>query len=124
MDRWERASGSASRRLRLPALSALLSFAFRLHDRKLQLPLRRIDAIETHLQSVADGELTPRMRADDLARVLAVGVAIVGKRIDGDQPLDEQVLQLDEQSVLGGADDQGIELIAHAVDHEFHFLPL
>ena len=55
---------------------------------------------------VADGKLAARALADDLAHVLVIRVAVAGQRIDRDQALHKQILQLDEQAEFGGADDE------------------
>ena len=86
--------------------------------------LDRVHFVEKHVHTVADGELATGALADDLAGVLMKHIAITGQRVNGDQAFDEQILQLDEESETGGADDERAEFLAHAVLHEFRFLPL
>src|SRR5690348_10260552 len=59
-----------------------------------------------------------------LPGVLVIAVAIIGKRADRYEPLDEQILNFDEKPKFGNADDESIELIADFVLHELDFLPL
>src|ERR1051325_2904168 len=54
-----------------------------LHGRKLQLALHAIDAIKEHPHPVADRVLLLAALADDLPRILAIGVAVVGERGQG-----------------------------------------
>ena len=61
--------------------------------------------------------------ADDLARVLVIGVMVVGERGQGNQSFDEQVVEFDEQAELRHADDQAFEHVADARLHELYFLP-
>src|SRR5215472_12049353 len=82
---------------------------------KLQLSLVRVDAVEEHTHAVADRKLAARAFAHDLADVLLISVLIARKRVDGHQSLDEQVSELDEQSVLSGADHQRVKILAHAL---------
>ena len=53
-----------------------------------------------------------------------VGVAIVIKRVERDQTLDEEIGEFHEEAELGYADDEAIEVFSDAALHEFHFLPL
>src|SRR5882724_2208887 len=49
----------------------------RFWQRKLELLLHRVHAIQAHANFVADRKLAPAALADDLARVLVIGEAIV-----------------------------------------------
>src|SRR4051812_17378061 len=101
--------------LPLALVSLLRAARLRLDHRKLQFPLQPVDAVEQDAQSLADGVGLARTLADDLARVLAVGVAVVGERGERHQALDEQVFEFDEEAELGHADDERRELVADAV---------
>ena len=48
----------------------------------------------------------------------------VGEGLDGDEALDEEVVELDEEAVLGAGEDGGLEVFADAVLHELDLLPL
>ena len=55
--------------------------------------------------------------------VLAEDVAIVAHGIEGDEAFDEEVSEFDEETVLGGVEDEGMEFFADAVLHEADFFP-
>src|ERR1700691_778499 len=110
-------SGSSRARLLAP-------LRLRLDDGELQLALGGIHAIQRHTHSIADRKLAPRALADNLAHILVIGVAVPRQRVDGHQTLDEHLLQLDEEAVLGGADGHRPELLSQPRFHEFDLLPL
>src|ERR1035441_610775 len=83
------------------------SFGLIFQDRKLQLALVSVHAVEEHAYAIADGKLAARALAHNLANVLLISVLVAGQRVDGDQPFDEQVGQLHEEAVFGGADEIG-----------------
>ncbi len=62
--------------------------------------------------------------SDDFAGVFAVGVVVVAERVDGNESLDEEVVELDEEAVFGGVENHGVEVFADAVAHELDLLPL
>ena len=101
----------------LPARRLLLD------KRKLNLMLNRIHAVHQHAQAVADRVGLPVSLADDLAGVLVIGVAIAGDGGERHQAFDEQFVELDEETELGDADDQPVELLTQALLHEFSFFP-
>ena len=92
-------------------------------DRELDFLFDGIDAVDQHSQLLADAEDLARVLADDFARVLVVGVAVVDERVERDQAFDEEVGEFDEEAELGDADDEAVEVFADAVLHELHFLP-
>src|SRR4051812_28498437 len=79
---------------------------------ELQLALQAVDAVEQDAQPLADGVRLTRALADDLARVLAVSVAVIGERGERHQAFDEQIFQFDEEAELGDANDERWELVA------------
>src|SRR5258708_865580 len=112
------------------AALARLSRAFRsgprfrfIEHRELDFLLHWINAIDKHPDSLPDAVDLARVLADDFARALMVGVTIVGQRIERDQALNEQIAQLDEETELGHAGNEAVEVLAHAVLHELYFLP-
>jgi hypothetical protein len=84
-----------------------------------------LDAVEQDADAVSDGEAAAGVFADELAGGFAIEEAFaeVGEGGEGDEALDEEVLELDEEAVFGGADDEGVEFVADAVFHEAHFFP-
>src|SRR5271169_1290185 len=72
-----------------------------LHYPELYAPLHVIDTVHKHMDRVAHRVGLASALPDNLARVLVVQVAIVGERCQRYQPLDEQVVQLDEHPKLG-----------------------
>src|ERR1043165_1424320 len=92
--------------------------------RELQFPFVRIDAVEDDAHLVADGELAAGALADDLADVLLISVLVARQRVDRNEAFDEEVGQLDEDAVLGGADDEGVEILADPLGHELHLFPV
>ena len=94
------------------------------HNRELQLALLREDAIQNHLHVVAGAEAAARALADNLMRILAPGVAVVAQRVDGHQPFDKQIGQLDKEPVFSGVQHQRGKLLADLVLHEANLLPL
>src|SRR5580700_6961400 len=64
------------------------------------------------------------MLADDLPRVLVVGVEVIGKRVQRDQSFNKQVSELDEEAELCDTGDQSVEILADAILHELDLLPL
>ena len=94
-----------------------------LQNGKLNFLFHGIDAVDQHANSLSQAVSFARSLADDLARVLVVCVVVVGERIQRDQAFDEQVGQLDEETKLGDAGDQAVEVFADAVLHELDFFP-
>src|SRR2546423_12780371 len=97
---------------------AIRSFGLIFQYGELQLAFFRVDAVEDDAHFVADGKLATGALADDLADVLMISVLVARQRVDRDQAFDEEVGQLDEDAVLGGADDEGVEILADALGHE------
>src|SRR5208337_1533049 len=91
--------------------------------RELNLLLHRINPVHQHTHAIAHVIGLARTLADDLARAFVVGVAVVSERVERDQALDEEVGELHEESELGYADDQAVEIFSDAALHELHFLP-
>ena len=57
-------------------------------------------------------------------RILTPGIAVAAQRVDGHQPLDKQIGQLDKEAEFGRVQHQRGKLLAHAVLHEANLLPL
>ena len=91
---------------------------------KLQLALDAVDAVEDDADTVSKGIGFAGALADDLAGGFVEGVAVVVHGVERDEALDEEVGEFDEDSVLGDADDESVEVFADAVGHELHLLPL
>ncbi len=82
-----------------------------------------IDPIDDHPQAVADAVDLAGVLSDDLARVFVVGVAVVDERVQRDESFDEKVGEFDEESELGDAGDETVEVFSDAVLHELDLLP-
>ena len=90
----------------------------------MQAALDLVDAVEDDPQAIADREAAPTVVADDLAGVLAIGVDVVEQAAEGNEPLDEEIGELDEEAVFGGVHHHRVEVFADAVLHELDLLPL
>src|ERR1051326_2682387 len=101
-----------------------MAAGFRLYQRKLDLALQAVNAVHDYAHAVAERIRLAAALADDLPRVLAEGITIVGQAPERHQPFDEQIFQFDEQPILRDADHQPRELFAQALLHELHLLPL
>jgi len=97
--------------------------AFFLQQRKLNLLLDGIDAIDENADLVTEAEGAAGVLSDDFARVLVEGVAVVDQGCERDEAFDEEICEFDEEAELGHADDQAVEVFADSVLHEFGFLP-
>src|SRR5208282_5713326 len=96
-------------------------------NRKLQALLHGVDAVEEDSYALTDAKAASPAFADDFAGVFAEGVVVVVERakcLDGHEAFDEEVGELDKESVLGGAEDHGVEVLTDAVTHELHLFPL
>src|SRR5271166_4743552 len=100
-----------------------LAFPLRLDQRKLQLPLQRLHAIQHYMNAVSDREHPPRTLSHDLASIFVIHVAVAGQRVDRHQPLDKELLQFHEKAEFRRADNQRVEIFADSLLHEFGFLP-
>ena len=52
-----------------------------------------------------------------------IHVTVVAEGVEWDQPFDEKVGQFDEETKLGNAGDETVEILSHAFLHELHLLP-
>src|SRR3954462_5247941 len=90
----------------LPSLLAMFRASLDRLDRffddgELQFALHAVDAVKEDMHAVADRVCLLGALADDLARVLAEGVAVVGKSLQRHQALDEKVRELNEEAEFG-----------------------
>ena len=98
-----------------------LSFFF--ENCEVQFSFYRVDSVQEDSEAVSHFVNLARVLAYDFAGVFVVSVAIVDQRVQGDQAFYEQVGEFYEESEFGDAGDQGVEVFADAVLHEFHFFP-
>ena len=121
----------AEGRIALLALAALFAFiAFALlaigwsgrrgffYDGEVDLLFDGIDAVDQDSQAVAEAVDFARVLADDFARVLVVGIAVVDEGVERDKPFDEEVGEFDEESEFRDAGDEAVEVFSDAVLHE------
>ncbi len=95
-----------------------------LHYRKLQPSIFPIDAVEQHANAHARTIAPAAICAADFARVLAVAVAVVRQRMERHQALNKQLAELNEEAVLRDRKDDGVEVFADSIFHEFQLLGL
>ena len=104
-----------------PACVAWFSFV---EEGELEAALGAVDAVEEDVDVLAHLEDAAVAGADDGAVGVAEEVAVVLQGGDGDEAFDEEVVELDEEAVLGAGEDDGVEVLADAVLHEFDLFPL
>src|SRR5439155_5737624 len=85
---------------------------------ELEAALLAVDTIEQDVDTLAHPEDAAVAGSYDLAVGVAEDVAVVLQGGDGDQAFDEEVVELDEEAVLGAGEDDGVEVLADAVLHE------
>ena len=97
---------------------------FLFEEGELEAALGAVDAIEQDVDVLADFEDSAVAGASDGTVGVAEEVAVVLQGGDGDDAFDEEVVELDEEAVLGAGEDDAGEVLADAVLHEFDFFPL
>src|SRR5579883_1626961 len=89
-------------------------------QRELEFLFGRVHAVQADAYLIADREGAAGPLADNLAVVFPIREAVAGQRIERDQSFDEQIGELDKKAEARGGDDQRVELVAGAIDHELH----
>ena len=82
-----------------------------------------IDPVDQHANSLPQAVDLVAALADNFAGIFVIGVTVVGQSIQRHQALHEEVGQLHEESILGHADNQSVEVFADAILHELDLLP-
>src|SRR6202521_57973 len=90
---------------------------------ELDLLLHRINAVDQHPYAVAHAVSFRSALSNNLPRVLVIQVTVVAEGVEWDQPFDEKVGQFDEETKLGNAGDETVEILSHASLHELDLLP-
>jgi hypothetical protein len=83
----------------------------------------RVDAIHEHSYPLTQAVNLSVALADYLAGVFLEGVAVVGQRVQWDQSFDKQIGEFDEESELGHAGDQAVEVFADSFLYELDLFP-
>src|SRR5690348_5168550 len=87
------------------------SFGFIFQQGELQLAFIGVHAVQDYADLVADGKLAAGTLAHDLADVLLISVLVARQSVDRDEPFDKEIGQFNEETILGGTDDQGVEVL-------------
>src|SRR6266851_5625617 len=95
-----------------------------LKNSKLDFLLYRINPVDQHPHPLSHAVDLAAAQANDFARVFVISVAVVAQRVERHQTLHEKIGQFHEESILGHADDQAVEILSHPVRHELDLLPL
>src|SRR5216684_3592257 len=90
---------------------------------ELDLLLHRINAVDQHPDAFAHAVSFASALSNNLPRVLVIQVTVVVEGVEWDQPFDEKVGQFDEETKLGNAGNETVEILSHAFLHELDLLP-
>ncbi len=113
------------------AAGCLALWGFAGDQRELQAARGAVDAVEQNVHALAELKHLAGVRADDSPVGFAEEEVVDGaegergrKRLNGDEAFDEELVELDEEAVLGAGEDGRVEVLADAVLHELDLFPL